>query len=479
MSWAERLALVWFAAIFLLPLGALLYRATLLYSWSHNDGFNAYNAANIATLGRLYYPADSWLGNNYPPLSFLAVHWLRPVIPDAVLAGRFLGTIGLLGSFVLIGAVIHRLFRDAAAAVAAALVFIGYFVANLPGYVGADEPQLVAGMLMLAGLLAAVGGRAGRGGVVLAALLMTAGLFVKHNTISLPLALAIWLLMVDRRAALVFVGTGLAAGAIGLALCSLAYGLDFWLGMMTPRTWDVTTGIRVFLHVFGPAAALIVVAVAPAALRWRHPAFAPFMLYLVIALAVGAGTSLSRGLGANLFFDVVMAIALGAGYTLAAWPRGREAGGRPMPRAAAIALLPLAIVVNPGLWSFKDLWMPGALMAEWRAREADTRRVVARIAAAPGDALCDVPVLCYWAGKRNTIEPFIYASRRAAGWLDDGPLVARIAARGFGIIETYDAPPEPEVSVLSPAVSAAIDAHYRVLDAPSYPGVRLLVPKSD
>ncbi len=92
--------------------GFQLYRGAFLYSWSHNDGFNALVTDAYVKTGQLYYPADALITNNYPPLSFIVTGWLMAAIPDAVLAGRAIADASFLGIGLSIMAIIWLQVRD-------------------------------------------------------------------------------------------------------------------------------------------------------------------------------------------------------------------------------------------------------------------------------------------------------------------------------------------------------------------------------
>src|SRR6185312_10323393 len=90
----------------------------------------------------------------------------------------------------------------------------------LTDYVAMDDPQLLGHAVMMVGLLLLL-----RDKPVAAALTMAFALFVKHNLIALPIASALWLALADRRAAMKFAATGMAAGLAGLLLFYLVYGV--------------------------------------------------------------------------------------------------------------------------------------------------------------------------------------------------------------------------------------------------------------
>jgi 4-amino-4-deoxy-L-arabinose transferase-like glycosyltransferase len=109
---AEAIVLAILSVPLLIALMALAYRSTLLISINYNEGWNAYHAAAALSGGRLYYPANALVTNNYPPLSFMIVGVVSNIVGDAIFAGRLVVWIGFLGTAFLIHAILRRLGND-------------------------------------------------------------------------------------------------------------------------------------------------------------------------------------------------------------------------------------------------------------------------------------------------------------------------------------------------------------------------------
>src|SRR5258706_11917705 len=92
----------------LIALMALAYRSTLFIPINYNEGWNAFHAEAAAAGGRLYYPADALVTNNYPPLSFLIVGALTNIVSGAVFPGPLAVWIGFLRAAVLLHAHLSR-----------------------------------------------------------------------------------------------------------------------------------------------------------------------------------------------------------------------------------------------------------------------------------------------------------------------------------------------------------------------------------
>jgi len=116
-----------------------------------NEGWNAYHAA-AALAGNPYPPANSFLINNYPPLSFYVVGLLGSSIGDHVLAGRCVSLAAVVGICLFIAIAMRRMTASWCAAIFAALLFATTLLLT-SDYVGMDDPQLLGHAFQLAGLL--------------------------------------------------------------------------------------------------------------------------------------------------------------------------------------------------------------------------------------------------------------------------------------------------------------------------------------
>ena len=248
----EAVVLAVLAIPLCVALAALAWRSTLHMPINYNEGCNAFFVSAVLAGEKLYFPSDALLTNNYPPLFFYLLAPLTSLIGDAVFAGRLASWLGFAAIIALIVAIPYRRNRDLLACLFGGAIFAACMVTNYDIYVGMDDPQILAHALMLLGLFAALGS----GRVVIAAVLMAAALFVKHSIVALPLALAVWLAIYDRRAALRFVVAGLLAGGAGLMGCRLGLRPDFVTSLNAPRQYLPVRGWRHAVEwLFPPATA--------------------------------------------------------------------------------------------------------------------------------------------------------------------------------------------------------------------------------
>jgi hypothetical protein len=449
----ERLVAALFTLAALGFIAGLLCRAAFRVSRTFNEGWNAYHASAVFAGEPLYHPAGALVVNNYPPLSFLLTALVMREVPDAVFAGRVLAMAAFLLVALLVALVVHAVSRDWLAACVGAAAFVVYMAVNAPNYLGMDDPQMLAHAVMLAGLYVLVRREPGAAAVVAAALLMAAGLFVKHNLIALPVAATLWLASLQRGKAVLFVACLLLAGGLGLAASRLAFGPDFVAGLLAPRQTSLAKAWHDTLAALTPMKALLLL--APLAAVLGRDRLGHFLgLYLAVALAVGGLAAAGAGVSDNAFYELVIACAIAAGHLVAGT---RPVLAIPALRLWAICAVAFATLCDGGLASAKDMLLLPQWLALQRARAAETDAVVAFIAARPGPALCETAVFCYWAGKPFELDAVNFRQGVAAGITRQDTLVDRLA-HGYYATIALDRP--ETANTLTPEALAALRAGY-------------------
>ena len=424
---SEAIALGILSVPLLIALMALAYRSTLFIPINYNEGWNAYHAAAAAAGGRLYYPAAALVTNNYPPLSFLIVGALTNIISDAVFAGRLVVWIGFLGVAVLINAILRRLGNDPVASAFGAMLFLAYSVVHFPIYVGVYDPQWLAHAVMLLGLWIYFRDSDAPRSSVAAGVVMGLALFIKHNIIALPIVFVLWLFVYDRRASLRFAAAGLITGILGLAACFAAYGSDFFTSLLAPRVYSIVNGYRYGLTSLEPMEVpLIVFALGAILLRDRYAKF--FLFLACVALPIGLIQRTGAGVAINSVFEVIIAVSLGVGHLAGHAPiRGL--------RFWVIGACAMALIVNVAISADRTIYLVKPWIAEQRVKEAQAREQIALIMEHPGPAICETPVLCYWAHKPFEVDPFNFLQGVHAGIKDNKALIQRVASGYYGVVQ--------------------------------------------
>ena len=415
-----------------------------------NEGWNAAFVHTVLATGSPYPPAQSLMVNNYPPLSFYLIAAISKLTGDAIVAGRIVALAALFAVALGIENAARRMGCNRLEALFAALLFTAGLMLTTD-YVGMDDPQLLGHAIAMGGFILALREPRTPRLMVASALLLVLAFFVKHNLIVLPAALALWLLLADRRHAVTFVVSGLVFLLIGLGLFKQVYGVSLLNQIDSARTYaleNIWSGLAQWL----PWGAVPAAGAAALFLLARHDRHAVLCaIYAVVAVVAGAYFLGGAGVDANALFDADIALALCAGLLMNRLPFLLWQG--------AAALL-YAVPLVAGLWTLDAPWRSSDYwlhpLAEERSAAAGE---IALIRASGGPVLCEMLSLCIWAGKAAEVDVFSVEQAYLNGARSDAGLVRAIEAKHFALIQFEQLTPFP----LTPAIHRAILRNYRLV----------------
>lgn len=407
----DALLLAGAALIVFFLLGPLL-TIPLRIPLSYNEGWNAYFCARAVNsrLGPLYPSADTLVFNNYPPLSFYVVGAFgRYVAGDLITAGRIVALASLLASAALLGTCVRLLGGSLRGSMAAAMLLLLYTGTFYRDYVAVDDPQWLGHALMLGGLAVLLGGyRAGHypaGRIVAATMLIGAGGFVKHSLVGLPIAVTIWLFLVQPRAAMIWLVSATAWVGTGLIATDILQGHAAFADILGHhRVFRARRAVKA-VERLAPLLPLMIIAgfsyrerIHRVPLQSSRPMqFAA--LFAVISLAAGLTQRMGEGVNYNAYFETMIALCLTMGLTVDTL---RSVGGRAVGPATMIgfAAIPLLVMMP---WQLQHAWGD---IVERQARARSWQPVIAQLAAAPRLVACETLSLCFWAGKPFEVDMF-------------------------------------------------------------------------
>jgi hypothetical protein len=397
------------------------------------EGWNAYHAARVMNGEALYRPVAGLplTPVNYPPLYFYLLAGAAHVAGAIVPVGRLLSLAALAAVCGLLARAVLVWTDSMTSALLAALVWLGLLTRFGGAYVGSLEPQMLGHALCALALCLYAAWESGltRARVAALAVLCSLALFVKHLLLAVPAALALSLLLRQRRLLPAFAFTGLACCGL-LTLASWVLAGHALLDNLT--AFDRTLSDRrladelstLFLDArLGLVAAALVVTT-----RLGGPGAIPVAAYAATSMALGAAAVRGVGVDRNAWFDVFQASGLALGL-LAARAFTLRGGAR----AAALGLLAAASVLPvasdlPRRW--RDALNYGGLSREEAAYLDD----VALLRSAPGPALFEEPLLGFDAGKEFLFDPFTGSLAMVSGRVPESLLLDPIRRREFGAI---------------------------------------------
>jgi len=146
-----------------------------------------------------------------------------------------------------------------------------------------------------------------------------------------------------------------------------------------------------------------------------------FAGYLLIAIVLACLLTSGAGVNFNLMFEVVIAFSLAAGQVIARLRSNRSL------RGWVIGAYAFAALINAGLVGTKEEFLLRPWIAAMHARATATAATVRLLAEHPGPALCETPILCYWAHKPFELDAFNFGQGVIAGTKDERIVLRRIA----------------------------------------------------
>jgi hypothetical protein len=282
------------------------------------------------------------------------------------------------------------------------------------GYVGMDDPHLVALAVMtwaLAYALRDPNSKRVEGAIVV---MVLAG-FYKHNLFAIPATTLCWWTLQDYRRGLRLTLLGFGTVAVGFAVCGLVFGQAFFYGLLLPRHYDVTRlGSIGRLQFIAPA---LIVAAVWATYRRRNPAAQFVSIFMVLAFLSYAGQVPADGVADNAMFELVVAVAIGIGCAfddLKAIPAVRR-WGLERSQVLVVCILMARLLISARLSPYLVLLSPD-FRSSLNDRISVMKAETARISAIPGPVVCEVvPLACRFAGKPFVFDAFIVGQLVAAG----------------------------------------------------------------
>jgi len=406
------------------------YRASLNIVLDSNEGWNAYFAD--AAMGRmpLYPSPDKLITNNYPPLSFYVLGAVGRLTGDNIIAGRLLSLLAVLAIAVAIARITLRMGGTPTAAGVGGVYFVATMSHFFTGYVGMNDPQLLAQTIMAFACLSFLTAAERRNGYAAPVLAMVFAGFFKDNIITIPLAAMVWLLIHDRRQFVKCALLSLAAIAVGFAACRLVYGRNFWFNFTSPRAFSIDDGIAALPDLQWVAVGLV----AWTCVGWvkrADPRIQFCNLLVAIGLPVFFLQRCGSGVDANAQFDLVIGVSIGVGMAFALadqLPLARRFSPDHL-RLALLLAVCARLAASTSLESVR-LFTDPSFHTAIRDSEEQMANTVARVRAIEGDVYCD-PMVSYRAGKPFAVDEFNALERIGAGklpgdaidkWLDKGDL---------------------------------------------------------
>jgi hypothetical protein len=400
---------------------------------NYNEGWNAYQAARVASGTALYRtpPGTFATGTGYPPLSFHLVSALGNT-KTFVSRGRWVSLISLLTIGILVALIVRSEGGSQAAAIFSFLLYEIAIALMLPDRIGMNDPQLLAEAFSMAGLYCYVRNVVSFRMVCMAAFFFCLAGFTKQTLIAFPAAVGLDLFLRSRRTFLVWAGAMIFAAGSFATLTFLLDGRYLLVHITGKRTYSYWLAWSQFHRYALLFQTLLVIACAWSmyAFRSRRVFVLAFLFSNVLAFLLAGGA----GVDMNIFFNALAATVIACGLSLSDIRFALQGWRAPILNGMSVLMFALVFISVM-------IFVPGQLRRNRRelhglpAREGEFLSAVEFTRARPGPAMCESLLLCYEAGKSFEFEPFTVGDQMRTGEIKEDEVFRLLRMHHFQTIQ--------------------------------------------
>jgi hypothetical protein len=446
-AWAvdtsDRLVLGLFSIFALITAIHPVVRAFYHFEVNYKEGWMVYNAVAVTRHLPLYATKYGWTTVDYPALSFYIMAYLSHFSHDYLLTGRLVS----LGSFgiccALVGIIVRKLTGHFAPAIFGAAFCAALFFTAAPQYMGLDDPQMLAEVFFLSGLLLYISKPPTLQRIALIVFLFVLGGNIKHNLLDLPLAVFIDQWLSSRQKALQFLFFSAVFVACSIVVSIKAAGPFFVQNILSVRPYSLLGALGDFAYYY-----YLIVVPFVAALIWafkerKNTPSRVISIFFFASLFTGMFFSGGTGISINVYFGNFFAISIIMGMFLcAAWRVPAtfvkyKFLGRHSPPLILFASLLLTFVLS----GYSNIWTQVAELAD-KQRRFDAE--VSFVKDQPGPAICESLLRCYDAGKPYVYDPYSATRLVDLKKLSSAQLVGEIETSQYGAIQLHRTLPSLE-----------------------------------
>ncbi len=409
-----------------------LYRVFLKTTIATNEGWNACFAD--AAMGKmpLYPSPEKLITNNYPPLSFYVVGIFGKWIGDNVFAGRLISLIAFFTIFFFIIKIVKKYSDSWLSGLVGGLFFIIIMTASFSWYIGFNDPQLLAEAIMIIGFFLFLRAVEENQGFWLPIMVMVLAGFFKHNIITFPLSIFLWLAL--QRRWQVFLNYSLLSFLLigcGFFSCYCIYGKDFIYNFFTPRQWQPEKIVASLKEIQWMFLGALIWLMASWTIR-RESRNQLVMIIIIISLIVGFIQRLGSGVFRNAHIDSVIASAIAVGMAFQVIS-ARFEKKKYWYQLGLLVYLILPWLTTPLKLTFRPCFS-AAYQAKIQAREDYVKKCVEKVRAISGDVFCE-PYIVYRAGKTFVVDQFNLNERIKAGIFPSDIIAQKVRQGKLTVVE--------------------------------------------
>lgn len=407
----------------------MFFKAELNY----NEGWNVYHTVAAISGQLIYDNRNEFTPVNYPPISFLFVGAFGKILGDTLLAGRLIAFISLLLISLEVGYITIKLKGKVYDAIFAGVACLGFFVAYARGYVGINDPQMLAHVFATLALLIYLHFSETNRKLFLVAITVGFGIFIKHNLLAIPVVIALDLFLKSRKDALKFVSYLILVLASFTLITCLVEGRDFISNLKIGRIYNIERAKKATENLFRDIRIPLIASLPWVLYVLKNERLRIISIYLIFSLALGIYTSGGSGTNINMFFDLFISLSIALGLLLSTLREHFQ--NRLIISHIALAIIPILLIssilkIVPIATAKIQVEIQGKNTIEKKYTED-----VAFLANQEEPIICERILLCYLAQKKFEYDPFLTSSMMLTKQLDETTILKQIESGHFKMIQ--------------------------------------------
>ena len=410
------------------------------FSRNYNEGWNAFHAAHALGHQALYPPLDALTSNNYPPLSFYLVGGLGTLIGDNIIAGRILSLLSFFVIALCIGILVYWDGNARLSALFASLAFLAFMGGHYQEYIGVNDPQLLGHAFQWVALLLVL--KAGRRtgiAIVLSLLCLGVSLLIKQNLLALPVTITCWLFLYNRKGFYTYCVAGSILACAVLGVLYKIYGDIFFTDLLrAPRLYSLQAMVEKSQEQLTPMLVMAAAGIVLMLLSYADRYVQLMLAYTSFAIVFGTLFAGGNGVTYNVFFDVVMGLAVMCGFTINRSDRllgshklfNDEATRKSLTQSTLMLALSLSILITIPIASARLV----KFLHQATAWQTEGSKNIEFIRMQQGPAMCEALELCYWAGKSFEVDVFNAGQKLFTGVVPEAQFIALFKKHYFAVV---------------------------------------------
>jgi hypothetical protein len=407
---------------FYFPLTRVFFKVPV----SYNEGWNAYHVAQVILGQPLYQNILTPI--NYPPFSFYILAFLVKVFGNPLITERLVSIFSILAIGFCIFYLVRLFTKSYFESIFAALLCVELFTTFANSYAGVADFQLLGNALMLFALVIYFRSSSVKS-LFLTALLISISFFIKLNLISVPIALILYSFFYQKKQFLPLFSFLILDIFAFTALSQIISNNQFLYWSLLSRPYFLehafSLSFTVFIMLFIPITFSFILSF----ISLNEKKYKFFILYFITSIVVGVIFSGGAGIAINIFFDLFISASLTTGlfiHKLHVYPKTS-----PIKRAMYVYALVLLISFSFVFFAKNEFVSIKNLKSEEKVALSDISFIKSR----KGNVLCETIILCYFADKPFTYDPFLTNVLVKEGVLKETDLTNLLKEKKFLVVQ--------------------------------------------